>query len=94
MGCLIALVALFIPRITMIFIAILTNWFSLAFNTVFWPVVGWFLMPYTTLVVLGARLSAGSVRGGWVLLLIIAILFDLSSEGGGTVSYRRRNFSN
>lgn len=81
MGCFGVLFALLVPRITMLVIAISTDWFNLAYETVFWPVVGWIFMPYTTLAVMGSRLNGGGL--GWFILIIIAIIADLSSDSGG-----------
>lgn len=85
MGCLV-IMAMFMPRIVTIFIWILTNWWSQAFVGWFWPFLGFLFMPYTTLAVMAARLNNGQVSGWWVLLVIIAVLCDLGSDGSTTKS--------
>lgn len=87
MPCLFVLLAMILPRVAIVFIWLLTDWFSRAYQTVLWPVLGFFFMPYTTLVYLWARLSAGGVIGLWWLLLVLAILFDVSHWSGAA---RRR----
>jgi len=82
MGCLIVIVAFAAPRVTMIFIALLTDWFARAFETALWPVLGWFLLPYTTLAYMAAMLNKGQISGGWLVLLIAAVLVDIGVIGG------------
>jgi hypothetical protein len=72
----------------MILIAIFTNWFSAAFNTVLWPLLGFVFMPYTTLAYMAAMLNNNhAVSGGWLVLVIVAVLVDLGGQGH---SARRR----
>ena len=40
MGCLIALVALAVPRVLMVAIFLLTDWFGRGFGTRIWPALG------------------------------------------------------
>lgn len=87
MGCLLALIALFIPRILMLFILLLTDWFSQAYDTFWWPFLGFIFMPLTTLAYMAAMLNnEHSVNGGWIVLLIVAVLCDLGCIGGGSTS--------
>lgn len=90
MPCLIPIFAVFFPRIVMIAIAIFTNWFSAAFNTILWPILGFLLMPYTTLAYMAAMLNNHhSVNGGWLVLVVIAVLVDLGGQGGSARRRRR-----
>ena len=82
MPCLLLILALSFPRILLILIAISTNWFQAAFNTVFWPILGFLFMPYTTLAYMAAMLNNNhSVSGGWLILVVVAALVDLSHGG-------------
>jgi hypothetical protein len=94
MGCLLPIFALFVPRVLMVFIFLLTNWFATAYETVIWPLVGFFLMPYTTLAYMAAMLNNGhQLSGGWIVLIIVAVFFDLGGQGRSTkhvVYYRKR----
>jgi hypothetical protein len=94
MGCLLPILAVFMPRLVMVFILLLTNWFNLAFQTVLWPLLGFFFMPYTTLAYMGAMINNHhEVTGVWLVLLIVAVFFDLGGQGhsarSGRVRYRR-----
>ena len=48
MPCLLVVIALMVPRVTMICIFLLTQWFQAAFTNLVWPVLGFLFMPYTT----------------------------------------------
>ena len=78
MGCLLPFVALLMPRLTLLFIALLTNWLSKAYEIALWPVLGFFLMPYTTLAYMAGVLNGGFSEG-WVVLLAVAIWVDLAA---------------
>ncbi len=93
MPCLILIFAVFFPRIVMIAIAIFTHWFSAAFNTILWPILGFVFMPYTTLAYMAAMLNNHhSVNGGWLVLIVIAVLIDLGGHGGVARRRRRRSW--
>jgi hypothetical protein len=92
MGCLLPIVAIFVPRLVMFFIFLLTNWFASAYQTVMWPLLGFMFMPYTTLAYMAAMLNNNhNLSGGWVVLLIVAVFFDLGGQGKSArpVYYRK-----
>lgn len=90
MGCILAVFALFVPRLVMAAIFIFSHWFSQAYATVVWPVLGFIFMPYTTLAYMAAMLNNHhQVSGGWIVLLIVAVFIDLGGQGG-YVSRRRQ----
>jgi hypothetical protein len=74
-GCLLALIALFVPRITLLFIWLLTDWLGRVYETVVWPLLGFFFMPYTTLAYLAAQ---GHLTGWNLALYILAVFCDLA----------------
>ncbi len=87
MGCILPIISLFMPRVLMIFIALLTNWFNQAFDSKLWPILGFLFMPYTTLAWMAAMLNnQHQMSGPWIILLIVAVLLDL----GGQSRYTRR----
>ncbi len=88
MGCLLPILSLFMPRVVMVFIWLLTDWFGRAFGSVLWPVLGFLFMPYTTLVWMAAMLRNGhQMSGVWIVVLVVAVFMDLGGQGG---SMRRR----
>lgn len=90
MQCLLVLLACMCPRFVMFFIWLLTNWFALAYETVIWPVLGFFFMPFTTLAYMAAMLNNNhELSGGWIVLLVLAVLMDLGSSGGAANGRRQ-----
>jgi len=93
MGCLLPIVAVLMPRLVMFFIFLLTNWFNMAYQTVIWPLLGFFFMPYTTLAYMGAMLNNNhELSGGWLVLVIVAVICDLGAHerSAKPVYYYRR----
>lgn len=89
MGCLLILLAAFLPRVAMVFIYLLTHWFSV-FSTVIWPLLGFIFMPYTTLAyMLGMVYNHHEITGAWLVVLVIAVLVDLGSHKGSYSRTRR-----
>ena len=91
MGCIFAVLALAVPRVLMLLVFLLTDWFARAFQTQVWPIMGFVFMPYTTLAYLAAMLNNHhALSGGWLALFIVAIIVDVGHWGGGGVAYRRK----
>jgi hypothetical protein len=82
MRCLTAILALFFPRLAMVVIWLCTSWFSIAYQTILWPILGFIFMPYTTLAYMAAMINNHhAVSGGWLALVIFAVLVDLAHHG-------------
>jgi hypothetical protein len=90
MPCLVALIALFLPRVVIACLALFTNYMSTAYQTLLWPLLGFFFMPYTTLAYAWAKNSHGSVDGGYLVVVIVAVLIDLGVVGGGARARKTR----
>lgn len=91
MGCILAVIALAVPRILMCFILLLTHWFGSAFETRVWPILGFVFMPYTTLAYMAAMLNNNhALSGWWLALFIVAIVVDAGHWGGSGFSYYRK----
>jgi hypothetical protein len=86
MPLIVALVALFIPRIVMVLLWLFTNWFQGVFATALWPLLGFIVLPTTTL---WYSVVANWFGGQWgiipVIGLVVSIVLDISPSG-----YRRR----
>lgn len=87
MPCLIALIAIFSPRLALILLAIFSDILSRAFDGIVVPFLGFVLLPWTTLVYALCWDSGRSVEGFDWFLVGVAFLIDLSSYTGG---YRAR----
>ena len=84
MPCLVALLALLSPRLAIIVLAIFTDMLSRAFDSWFLPLLGFFLLPWTTLAYavmwdVGTR----DVNGFEWFIVGLAFLADLGSYVGG-----------
>ncbi len=87
MGCLLVIVSLMMPRLILFFIALLTDYFGRAYESVIWPLLGFFFMPYTTLAYMAGMLNNDrQISGGWLVLMIVAVIFDLVGQGGSASS--------
>jgi hypothetical protein len=82
MPILFALLAVLLPRVTILMLWLLTPWFEGVFATPLWPVLGFLLMP-TTLLWYSAVVNW--LGGQWDLVpiigMVVAILLDLSPTG-------------
>ena len=83
MGCLIALLILFLPRTVMVVLWLFTDYLSMAYGTWVWPLLGFFFLPTTTLAYAVAENRYGGVRGIGLVLVILGVLLDLGALGGG-----------
>jgi hypothetical protein len=89
-GCLLVLIGLFSPRLAIFLLAIFTNDLSRAFDSWLVPLLGFFLLPWTTLVYTLLWTTSRHVYGIEWLLVGVAVLLDLGSLFGGS-RYRRRD---
>jgi CDP-diglyceride synthetase len=88
MGCLLALIAAISPRVALVLVWLFTNLVDRAFTGFLLPLLGLVFLPLTTLFYVLAYQPVVGVRGwGW-FLVVIGLLFDLGSYGGGARSRR------
>ena len=83
MPCLFALLALIAPRLTIVLLVVVSDYIGAAYQTLLWPLLGFFFMPLTTLAYAWAINSAGSVEGFQLVVVVLAVLGDFSTTGGG-----------
>ena len=81
MGCLLPIVAFFMPRLALVLIFLFTHWFGRAFHTLLWPLVGFLFLPYTTLAWMAMKLNDQPLGPIWMGILVVAALFDLGGQG-------------
>jgi hypothetical protein len=90
MGCLLALFALISPRFVLALLYLFSNRLTLAFTSGWEGIIGFFLLPYTTLFYALVYRPGPGVRGlGWVIVGL-GVLLDLSSMDLGRRAGRRR----
>jgi hypothetical protein len=90
MPCLIGLLALITPRIVLLVVALFTGYLGRAYDTLLWPVLGFFFMPLTTLAYAFAINEGGAVQGYYFFIVLLAALIDLGVIGGASRRRRRR----
>lgn len=83
MPCLLALFALFVPRVVIVVVWLFSTWFEAAFNTILWPILGFIFLPTT---LLWYSVVVNVYDGQWSILpvvgMVIALLIDLSPASG------------
>ncbi|HEX7278825.1 MAG TPA: hypothetical protein VF255_04280 [Solirubrobacterales bacterium] len=80
MGCLVVLLAFISPRLALFAIFLFSDLLSRAFDSWFVPLLGFFLLPWTTLAyAVMWSASSNEVTGFEWFIVILAFLFDLGS---------------
>ena len=90
MPCLIGCLALATPRFAIILIVIFSDYLGRAYETTIWPLLGFVFMPLTTLAYAWAIHTNGSVAGGYLVVVVLAVLLDLGVIGGSSRTGRRK----
>ena len=88
MPCLAALLALISPRLALVVMWLFSNILSRSFDSWLLPLIGFFLLPWTTLgYAVMWDLGTHRVNGFEWFIVILAFLADIASYAGGR-SYR------
>ena len=88
--CLICLIGFFLPRVTLFFLWLLSGYLGRAYETVLWPLLGFFFLPYMTLAYAVAVNEFGGLKGMGLLVFVVGVLLDFGVMGGGARAHRRR----
>ena len=87
MGCLVALLGLAAPRFVLALLWLFTDYLDRAFASGWWPLLGFFLLPTTTIAYAIARNSFTAPSGGLeamgVIVIVLGVLVDFGLVGGG-----------
>jgi hypothetical protein len=78
-GCLVALLALISPRLALIALWLFGDLLGRAFDAWWLPVLGFFLLPWTTLAYAVMWSSSNDVTGFEWFIVVLGFLFDLGS---------------
>lgn len=82
MPCLLGLLALAVPRVVIVLVWFLTDWFVGVFDSLLIPVLGFFLLPTT---LLWYSVVVNVYGGAWdtlqIVVAVIAVVIDLSPGG-------------
>ena len=83
MGCIAAALILATPRFVMVVLWLFGDYLSRAYDGWIVPLVGFFVLPTTTLAGAIAKHETGGLRSWGILLVVAAVLVDLGIWGGG-----------
>jgi hypothetical protein len=89
MPCLLLILFLAFPRIALVLLFLFSNYLQRAYHESLLLLVGFLFLPLTTLAYAWMANTARPTTGINLIILIIAVVIDLSSLGGG--AYRRRH---
>jgi hypothetical protein len=89
LGCVVILLALITPRFVLFVLWLFTDVLSRAYHSWFWPTLGFFFLPVTTIMYAIAQNSFHGLKGGGIVLFVIGILVDFGLIGGGRRGRRR-----
>ncbi len=80
-----------VPRLVLVFL-FFTGYLGNAMSTVLWPLLGFFFMPFTTCAYVIGINENGGFHGWSLVLLIVAVIFDVGGHGGSGSQYRRGRY--
>jgi hypothetical protein len=83
MGCLIGCLGLLFPRLVLFSIFLFSDYLGRAYETNFWPFLGFVFMPLTTLAYAWAVNTHETVTGIYLVVVVIAVILDLGLGGNG-----------
>jgi hypothetical protein len=79
MPCLVVLLAIAAPRVTIVVLYFFTTWFRGIFDTALWPVLGFFFLPATLLWYTAVQHWWGGQWSLWPIVgIVIALMIDVS----------------
>jgi hypothetical protein len=84
------LFALVTPRFFMLLLWVFTNYLSHAFESFFWPLLGFFFLPTTTVAYAVAQNEFRGTKGWGLVVLILGVMVDFGLLGGGGRALGRR----
>lgn len=76
MPCVIVLLLLGLPRLALFLVFLFSDYLGRAFAGNFWPFLGFFFAPVTTLTMVWLRNTWGEVAGLGIAAVVVALLID------------------
>ena len=89
MGCLLGCLGLLFPRLVLFLVFLFSDYLGRAYQTNFWPFLGFLFMPLTTLAYAWAVNTNQTVSGIYLVVVILAVIFDLGLGGKGANEGRK-----
>jgi hypothetical protein len=95
MGCLVLLFSAVTPRVVLLFMWLFTDYLAVAYGSWFWPTLGFFVLPTTTIGFAIAEnefsTRSGSITATGVIVIVLAVALDLGLLGGSSRFRRGRD---
>ncbi|MFI5053472.1 MAG: hypothetical protein ACHQDE_03850 [Acidimicrobiia bacterium] len=89
-GCIVALAAFISPRLAIFFLWLFTDRMSIAFDSFWWGLIGFVVLPWTTLAWAATYAPARGVTGfGW-FIVGLAFIADVMTHFGSAQARRDR----
>ncbi len=88
MPCLLLVLSLAFPRLVLVLLFFFSTFLQRAYHGLLLPLVGFFVLPLTTLVYAWVVNSGGTVTGMYLVVIVICVVADLGLIGHGAT--RRR----
>ncbi len=89
MPCLLAIIVLAFPRVVLVLMWLLSDSLTRAYHGLLIPILGFIFLPITTIVYAWMVNSHMPLEGVNLLILVVAVVLDVGSHGGGARYYRR-----
>jgi len=90
MPCLLLILFVAFPRIALVLLFLFSTYLQRAYHGLLLPLLGFIFLPLTTLAYAWMVNSNLPIAGVNLLILIIAVVIDVGSLGGGEYHRRRR----
>lgn len=90
--CLFAFALMAMPR-AVLFLMWLSGYLGQAYQSMLIPLIGFFLMPWTTAAYAFCMNQWGGIHDLGIVVMIVAVIADLGSHGGTEHARRRRSSS-
>jgi hypothetical protein len=90
MPCLLLILFAAFPRVALVLLFFFSTYLQRAYHGLLVPILGFIFLPLTTLAYAWMVNSGLPIAGMNLILLIVAVIIDLSGWGGGEYHRRRR----
>ncbi len=90
MPCLFVLLITMFPRLVLVLMWLFSNTLDRAYHGLVIPLLGFIFLPITTIVYAWMFTNGLPITGVNLVILIVAVLLDAGSHGGGANYYRTR----
>jgi hypothetical protein len=78
------------PRVVMVVLWLFTDYLARAYDEFVIPLLGFFLLPTTTLAYAVAQNEVGGLESWGTVVVVVAVLLDVGVWGGGRGLFSRR----